>query len=150
MPRLCPVCNTELSDGVEVCPSCGFKLKGQTASFAPITDAQAFEEAQARSGASSSVSVFLRIIRGPQIPKSYPITSDITVIGRSPNCDIFLNDMTVSRLHARLLKINGSYIIEDNRSYNGVWVNNANCITRKLQNGDLIQIGSFCLVFEME
>jgi len=151
MPRICPVCTTTLTDTIDVCTACGFKLKGSTQSFAPVTSQLPAADANERHLPTQAfIRTSLRIIKGPQNPNAYPILEDITTIGRNPNCDIFLNDMTVSRLHARILKMDDCYMIEDNKSYNGVWVNNVNTISRKLKNGDLIQIGAFSLVFEQE
>ena len=70
--------------------------------------------------------------------------------GRSPQCDLFLNDMTVSREHASVEPADGGYVIRDANSFNGVWVNNESVETRRLVSGDVIQIGAFCLVYKEE
>ncbi len=63
-------------------------------------------------------------------------------------CTIFLNDMTVSRMHATIEPEDGCYVIRDANSFNGVWVNNENVEARTLRPGDFIQIGTFCLQYE--
>ena len=68
-------------------------------------------------------------------------------VGRDPQCDIFLNDMTVSREHAIIEVRNDACIIKDLNSYNGVWVNDRMVETCALKSGDLLQIGAFCLLF---
>ena len=75
---------------------------------------------------------------------------DALPVGRSPQCDLFLNDMTVSREHASVEPADGGYVIRDANSFNGVWVNNESVETRRLVSGDVIQIGAFCLVYKEE
>ena len=69
-------------------------------------------------------------------------------IGRSPQCDIFLNDMTVSRMHAVIEKEGSSFIIRDQNSYNGLWVNDLSVESKTLRDGDQIQVGSFTLEYQ--
>ena len=61
---------------------------------------------------------------------------------------IFLNDMTVSRMHATIEQENGCYVIRDANSFNGVWVNNDSVEARALRPGDFVQIGTFCMQYE--
>ena len=66
-------------------------------------------------------------------------------------CDVFLNDMTVSREHAVIEPSTGTFSIRDTNSFNGVWVNNANIEeSYTLVHGDIIQIGAFCLLYQEE
>uniref|UniRef100_UPI002633FBB3 FHA domain-containing protein n=1 Tax=uncultured Ellagibacter sp. TaxID=2137580 RepID=UPI002633FBB3 len=65
-------------------------------------------------------------------------------------CDIFLNDMTVSRSHAVVEPTGDGCTITDDSSFNGVWVNNDNVEARELHEGDVVQIGAFCLVYREE
>ena len=68
-------------------------------------------------------------------------------VGRDPRCDVFLNDMTVSRLHAEIEVKPDGCVLRDNNSFNGVWVNDRTVETCLLKPGDLIQIGAFCLMY---
>ena len=140
----CPVCNNEIDDDASACPSCGFKLLGSTQSFKPIE----FGQAPPAEPSHAERSCALRIVRGPQTGVVIEVQPGRSVIGRSPHCDIFLNDMTVSREHAALEKDAECCTITDTNSYNGVWVNNTNIASHRLVDGDVIQIGSFCLVYE--
>lgn len=146
MNGICPVCNSPINPEDSACPVCGFKLAGSTQSFKPISFAEA-EVTAAPEKPISAASVELRVIRGPQIGMSYTLNSDSLSIGRSPQCDIFLNDMTVSRLHATITRTNGIFTIEDANSFNGVWINNESIENASLKEGDIIQIGVFCLVY---
>ncbi len=92
----------------------------------------------------------LHVVRGPQTGVTYQLGDQALTIGRSPQCDLFLNDMTVSREHASVEPADGGYVIRDANSFNGVWVNNESVETRRLVSGDVIQIGAFCLVYKEE
>ncbi|MBD0348656.1 MAG: FHA domain-containing protein [Thermoleophilia bacterium] len=70
-----------------------------------------------------------------------------TLIGRSPDCDIFLDDVTVSRRHAVLVRQGARFIIEDQGSLNGTFVNRRRIDTAELEHGDEVQIGKYRLSF---
>ena len=71
-----------------------------------------------------------------------------TTIGRSPENDIFLDDVTVSRKHAIFeRRADGSWFIRDVGSLNGTYVNGEQVDETKLASGDQVQIGKFKLTF---
>jgi FHA domain/zinc-ribbon domain len=70
-----------------------------------------------------------------------------TTIGRSPDCGIFLDDVTVSRKHAVLNERNGSFVVEDQGSLNGTFVNRKRVDSAQLEDGDELQIGKYRLTF---
>ena len=70
-----------------------------------------------------------------------------TTIGRSPDCDIFLDDVTVSRKHAVILRSDGEFQIEDQGSLNGTFVNRRRIDSSPLADGDEVQIGKYRLSF---
>lgn len=94
---------------------------------------------------SSSAKLFFMNVPGPL--KSFDLQPEVT-IGRSRDCDIFLEDLAVSRLHATIRQLpNGDYELEDNRSATGTFVN-GRAIGRCLLNaGDIVQIGANRLTF---
>ncbi len=144
----CPVCNNLVEEGANSCPLCGFKLFGSTQKFTPVSlDAEEFTPAEAP---AAQPSASLRVVRGPQIGMIFSLEDGSKTIGRSPDCDIFLNDMTVSRQHAMLEPSAAGYRIVDNNSYNGLWVNNNAVDQITLQPGDVVQVGTFLLVYEEE
>jgi pSer/pThr/pTyr-binding forkhead associated (FHA) protein len=70
-----------------------------------------------------------------------------TRIGRSPDCDVFLDDVTVSRNHALLVERDGRFFVEDGGSLNGTFVNRRRIDSAELENGDELQIGKYRLTF---
>lgn len=145
MNDTCPVCNGPISYEDTVCSNCGFKLQGSTQSFQPISLSG---EEVIPPASKAANSVVLRVVRGPQIGTSFSLDGDRFTIGRSPQSEIFLNDMTVSRVHAYITRGNEGYRIEDANSFNGVWINNKNIDLAVLNEGDIIQIGAFCLLYQ--
>lgn len=73
--------------------------------------------------------------------------SGITIAGRSPQSDIYLDDVTVSRRHALFIPNAGSYILTDADSLNGTYVNGDRVDEAYLKNGDEIYIGKFHFAF---
>ena len=144
MTETCPVCGATLNPDASACPTCGFKLLGATQSFKPFPIEGRAEPAVDR----SQHQFVLRVVKGPQIGMVFRLGNAPMSVGRNPQCDIFLNDMTVSREHALIASTDKGYVITDRNSYNGLWVNNEAVDTKLLKNGDAIQIGTFCLIFE--
>ena len=91
----------------------------------------------------------LTIVRGPSTGERFILDIPEVTIGRDPNCEVFLNDRTVSRRHAHLSIQGGRAIIEDLGSLNGTWVDDAIVSSSELFNGSTIQIGTFKMIFNM-
>ena len=70
-----------------------------------------------------------------------------TTIGRSPDCGIFLDDVTVSRKHAILVERDGGFFIEDQGSLNGTFVNRKRVESAQLDDGDELQVGKYRLTY---
>jgi pSer/pThr/pTyr-binding forkhead associated (FHA) protein/tetratricopeptide (TPR) repeat protein len=66
-------------------------------------------------------------------------------IGRSKSCHLVLDDMLVSREHACLTYIEGSWTVKNNSSFEGLLINGNNIEEKLLENGDLIIIGQYSL-----
>jgi hypothetical protein len=84
---------------------------------------------------------------GGRAGESFRPTGARTRIGRSPECEVFLDDVTVSRNHAVLLERNGRFVVEDQGSLNGTFVNRRRIDSETLENGDELQIGKYRLTF---
>ena len=70
-----------------------------------------------------------------------------TLIGRSPECDVFLDDVTVSRRHAELQRTGETFTIRDLGSLNGTYVNRQRIESATLEDDDEVQIGKYRLTF---
>jgi hypothetical protein len=84
---------------------------------------------------------------GGRAGESFHPTSERTRIGRSPECEIFLDDVTVSRTHAVLVERDGAFYAEDQQSLNGTFVNRRRITSVKLENGDEVQVGKYRMTF---
>lgn len=89
----------------------------------------------------------LSIVKGPQTGAAFELEDDVTTIGRDPANSIFLNDMTVSRSHARIIREGLGARIEDLGSLNGTWVDGAIVNAAPLHDGSSVQIGTFTLIY---
>lgn len=97
---------------------------------------------------SSGDKAMVVIARGPQKGSRFLITAEGVSIGRSTESAIFLDDVTVSRSHAQIKREgSGSFVLIDNSSLNGTYLNNISIQNNALKSGDEIQIGKFHFVF---
>ena len=76
-----------------------------------------------------------------------PMEGRADLIGRSPECDVFLDDVTVSRRHAELLREGDAFTIRDLGSLNGTYVNRQRIESTSLEDDDEVQIGKYRLTF---
>jgi hypothetical protein len=84
---------------------------------------------------------------GGRAGESFRPAGERTRIGRSPDCEIFLDDVTVSRNHAVLVERGGKYWVEDEGSLNGTFVNRKRIDSALLDEGDELQIGKYRMTF---
>lgn len=87
------------------------------------------------------------IARGPQKGSRFLITADGVSIGRSVESAVFLDDVTVSRSHARIEKTGKDFVLKDAGSLNGTYIKNLSVSEHLLASGDEFQIGKFHLLF---
>lgn len=96
---------------------------------------------------SDSKRAMLVIHRGPSQGSRFLLDTDEISIGRSPESDVFLDDVTVSRKHARIVRKADEFSIIDLHSLNGTYVNSHSITTHLLNMGDELQIGKFHALF---
>ena len=92
----------------------------------------------------------LTIVKGPHTGETFVLDMPEVDLGRDPQNTVFLNDMTVSRRHAKisLAQIStGVATVEDLGSLNGTWVDGAIVNKAVIRDGTTIQIGTFRMVF---
>ena len=87
------------------------------------------------------------IARGSHKGSRFLITAEGASIGRSAASEIFLDDVTVSRTHATVVKNGKDFILKDSGSLNGTYINNLSISEHTLVSGDEFQIGKFHLLF---
>lgn len=92
-------------------------------------------------------SAMLIVLSGPSRGARFLINSDRTTIGRSPENEIFLDDITVSRKHAEILRVEGKYLLKDCGSLNGTYVNGKIENEATLFDGVELNIGKFKMHF---
>ncbi len=85
--------------------------------------------------------------RGADAGLTFPLGTGSTTAGRNPECEIFLDDITVSRKHAVIRRIDPGYVIRDEGSLNGTYVNGDRISSANLRSGDEVLIGKFRLLF---
>jgi len=89
----------------------------------------------------------LVVRRGPNAGSRFLLDSELTEVGRRPDSDIFLDDVTVSRRHAEFYRQGGRFAVRDVGSLNGTYVNRERIEHAALTGGDEVQIGKFRLIF---
>ena len=89
------------------------------------------------------------IVRNGQLAGSvFSVTGEIHMIGRAPQSDVFLDDVTVSRRHAEIRREGGTYVLRDEGSLNGTYVNAERLDgSHTLRDRDVIQVGRYRLLF---
>jgi pSer/pThr/pTyr-binding forkhead associated (FHA) protein len=84
---------------------------------------------------------------GGRAGETYTLAAPRTTIGRHPDSDVFLDDVTVSRNHAVVTCENDAYVIADRGSLNGTYVNRRRIERQTLLDGDELQVGKYKLTF---
>ena len=96
---------------------------------------------------SKGEKAMILIARGANKGSRFLITAEGATIGRSASSSIFLDDVTVSRTHATISKQGNSFVLKDEGSLNGTYINNISVTEHALVSGDEFQIGKFHLLF---
>ena len=159
---VCPYCGHDTADEqARFCPSCGRSL-ADAAQAVDSTSALSLsgvreepEEVELETtlvdpsvlDRLSPGSALLVVAHGPATGARFLLDADVTSVGRHPNSDIFLDDITVSRRHADFIKDEGGYRVRDVGSLNGTYVNRDRVDDVLLNNGDEVQVGKYRMVF---
>ena len=125
------------------------RLPGIGAPVEPLTDADPSLSAQDQATVDALVhgTALLVVLRGPNTGARFLLDSDEVSTGRHPDSDIFLDDVTVSRTHAKFRREDDDFLVRDVGSLNGTYVNRERIEEATLKTGDEVQIGKFRLVF---
>jgi pSer/pThr/pTyr-binding forkhead associated (FHA) protein len=135
------------------CSSCGAALSGgdedeTTVTLAALEDRQALEAEFGGLLDELPAGVGMLVVRrGPNQGSSFMLDRTVTSLGRHPESDIFLDDVTVSRRHAEITRSDRGYEIRDAGSLNGTYVDHDRIEVVPLRDLNELQIGRFVLTF---
>jgi len=128
-----------------------FHSSDETARFAedlvPQDSDSLSPEEQSAVSALPAGSAILIVRRGAGVGSRFLLDQDLTVAGRHPDADIFLDDVTVSRKHAEFIRSGNRFSVTDLGSMNGTYADGSRVDSADLSHGDEVQIGKFRMTF---
>jgi pSer/pThr/pTyr-binding forkhead associated (FHA) protein len=110
-------------------------------------DGDVTPEEQDSIAALPSGSALLVVRRGPNVGARFLLDADLTTVGRHPDADIFLDDVTVSRRHAEFVRTGVAFQVKDLGSLNGTYFDGNRIDVAPLSDGSEVQVGKFRLTF---
>lgn len=147
---VCGACGHHNPLGSNFCSSCGVALDERgtdtTTMSYPIEDLTGDDDGIDATDLPRGTGILL-VRRGPKAGSRYLLDELVTTVGRHPDSEIFLDDVTVSRRHAEIRLDSEGYVVVDVGSLNGTYLNRERIDERRLADGDLLQIGKFKLMF---
>jgi hypothetical protein len=148
MTESCTECGHGNLVGSRFCSSCGGQLSRETEVSTEALETLGGIEGTVGVHAPSSGAVLV-VTSGHQAGTRYAITGEQLTVGRHPDSDIFLDDITVSRRHVELKIGSTGYVLSDVGSLNGTYLNGERLEATEaiLTNGDDLQIGKFKLLY---
>lgn len=156
-PIFCNRCGHRNPEGSNFCSSCGAVLErlpagdlaATTIKLTPVeASGEVGDEEITVSFDDHPAGIGLLVVkRGPNAGSRFALSDRITTIGRHPDSDIFLDDVTVSRRHAEVSHADGRFTVTDAGSLNGTYLNRERIDKADIHSGDELQIGKFRLVF---
>jgi pSer/pThr/pTyr-binding forkhead associated (FHA) protein len=149
----CPECGFLNNAGANFCQKCGAHLPAdeqagdQTTITYKVADTGEVQAVDVEQVASSEGGALVVRTGGGRSGETFPIEGERITIGRSPEANVFLDDVTVSRNHALLVRRRDGLYLDDLGSLNGTYVNRRRIESHKLQNGDELQVGKYKLTY---
>jgi FHA domain/zinc-ribbon domain len=149
----CPECGFQNPEAANYCSKCGALLvrdSGAETTMSYLPEEGADEDSGLGVLEDAGIKGPALVVRsgGGRAGETFHPEGDRTTIGRSPDCEIFLDDVTVSRKHAVLVARDGAFLIEDLGSLNGTFLNRRRIESEaELSDGDELQIGKYRLTF---
>ncbi len=146
---VCPTCNFSNTADSNFCRRCGSRLMSVELSEVTLSYSMGDQDTGAGEAVAAMVAGPVLLIRagGGREGEVLGLGGDVLTIGRSPQNDLFLDDVTVSRHHARILRDDQDFLVEDLNSLNGTYVNRKRIERHRLSDGDELQIGKYKLAF---
>jgi pSer/pThr/pTyr-binding forkhead associated (FHA) protein len=149
----CPECGFANAEGANYCQKCGAFLGDQTETKSGDTTEvyQVDETGELRPVDLDEMTHegAALVIRsgGGRSGEAFNLSAERNTIGRSPEAEVFLDDVTVSRNHALLVRRRDGLYVDDLGSLNGTYVNRRRIESHRLQNGDELQVGKYKLTY---
>jgi hypothetical protein len=147
----CPECGFQNPEAANYCAKCGALLaKDEAGVETTMTYVPDEGDDEATSLEDMGVKGPALVVRsgGGRTGETFPLEGERTLIGRSPDCEIFLDDVTVSRNHAVITRLASGAALRDLGSLNGTYVNRRRIEGEEvLEDGDELQIGKFRLTY---
>jgi len=148
----CPECGFANAVGANYCQRCGAFLAtsepgvSDTTATYRIGETGEIEPVQLDDVVARGAALVIRS-GGGRTGESFAIDGEKLTIGRRPDSDIFLDDVTVSRDHALLVRRGHDWFLDDCGSLNGTYVNRQRIESHRLQDGDELQVGKYKLAY---
>jgi pSer/pThr/pTyr-binding forkhead associated (FHA) protein len=148
----CPECGFTNREGANFCQKCGALLvdenhPDQTTITYKVDETGELKPVDLDEVVASEGAALVIRSGGGRAGESFAIEGDRMTIGRSPDAAVFLDDVTVSRNHALLVKRRDGLYVDDLGSLNGTYVNRRRIESHKLQSGDDLQVGKYKLTY---
>jgi hypothetical protein len=147
----CRECGHENEAGANFCSSCGQPLAREeesTVSLAELAERLELGEELGEALAELPQGIGMLVVRrGPNAGSRFVLDAEVTTVGRHPDSDVFLDDITVSRRHASVRRVPGGYDVADVGSLNGTYVDHQRVDQASLHHLADLQIGRFVLLF---
>ena len=145
----CTECGFQNPEAANYCSRCGALLEKGDAAAESTQTFSAEEIGELANDPFEGLEGPALVVRsgGGRAGESFVPAGKQTRIGRSPECEVFLDDVTVSRNHAVLVERDGEFYIEDQSSLNGTFVNRRRIDSARIENGDELQIGKYLMTF---
>jgi pSer/pThr/pTyr-binding forkhead associated (FHA) protein len=148
---ICGRCGHRNEPAARFCSSCGSALveaEEATLSHTALEDRDPTAELQAIADLADGNGLVI-VARGPNEGSTYVVEENETTVGRHPESNIFLDDITVSRRHSVIERVGDEFQIRDVGSLNGTYVNHDRVDQSRIKDGDEIQVGRFVLIFRV-
>jgi len=152
----CPECGFTNTEGANYCQRCGAFLgqpeptggrdTNSTTATYRVGETGELEEVPLDQVVSGGAALVIRS-GGGRAGESFPLQGERLTIGRRSDSDIFLDDVTVSRDHAILVRRGEDFYLDDMGSLNGTYVNRRRIDSHRLTDGDELQIGKYKLAY---
>ncbi len=140
----CNGCGHRNPPNSSFCSACGAELDSTGEHTASLSRVDVPSDPHADSAGAKAVLV---VRGGDQDGLRFALSDRLTSLGRSVENDISLDDITVSRRHAVVERTPDGYVVHDNGSLNGTYINHQRISTSVLSHGDELQVGKFHFLF---